>query len=40
MVVYGSGLGSPDSQIELIGLEKFGPDFDPINGQVGSDRIG
>ena len=30
-----SGLESPDIRTELIGLEKFGPDFDPIDGRIG-----
>ena len=39
MAIHGSGLGSPDIRIELVGLKKFGPDSDPIDGRVGSDRV-
>ena len=34
-VVHGSGLGSPDTQTELVGLEKFGLNFDLIDGRIG-----
>ena len=34
----GSDLGSPDIRSELVGLEKFRPESNPII--VGSDRIG
>ena len=38
----GSDLGSSDTRTELIEFEKFGPDFDPIDGRFGWDwgRVG
>ena len=30
---------SPDTQTKMIGLEIFGPESDPRNGQIGSDRV-
>ena len=33
----GSGLGV--TRTELIRLKKFGPEFDPINGWIGLDRV-
>ena len=33
------GLGSPDTRTKLVGLEKFAPDFNPIDGRVGSNRV-
>ena len=32
-------LRSPDTQIELVKLKKFRPNFDSIDGQVGSVRV-
>ena len=35
-----SGLGSPHTRIKVVGLEKFGSDFDLIDGWVGSAGVG